>query len=205
MDTNIHEHQDTECTAKTCKQRVSHSLPLTTGNCLGTDANRNFGYHWNQGGASGRLCAQDYHGPFEFSTPESKAIADFISSKGAISYIDIHSYSQLLMSPYGYSCKAVSPYAHELEEAGRIAADVLKQHGTYYRHGPICETIYQASGNSVDWAADVGKVKYAFTIELRDRGNHGFLLPAEQIVPTGKETLDAVASMWRYVAQDKEI
>jgi carboxypeptidase A2 len=40
----------------------------------------------------------------------------------------------------------------------------------------------------VDWAKAVAGIKYAYTIELRDRGLFGFLLPAGQIVPTGEET-----------------
>jgi hypothetical protein len=31
-------------------------------------------------------------------------------------------------------------------------------------------------------------VKYAYTLELRDSGRYGFLLPARLILPSGKET-----------------
>ena len=34
----------------------------------------------------------------------------------------------------------------------------------------------------------VAGVKYAFTLELRDVGRHGFILPADKIVPSGIET-----------------
>lgn len=47
-------------------------------------------------------------------------------------------------------------------------------------------------GSSIDWVkGDVG-VKYAYTLELRDSGRFGFLLPAKQIVPSGRETWVAV-------------
>jgi hypothetical protein len=32
------------------------------------------------------------------------------------------------------------------------------------------------------------KVKYSFSAELRDTGNSGFILPADQIYPSGIET-----------------
>ena len=43
------------------------------------------------------------------------------------------------------------------------------------------------TGNSVDWAYGVAKIPYVFGIELRDRGVHGFELPAPQIIETSKE------------------
>jgi len=45
-----------------------------------------------------------------------------------------------------------------------------------------------ATGGSYDWAKGVAGIKYSYTIELRDRGNYGFLLPISQVVPTGVET-----------------
>jgi len=61
-------------------------------------------------------------------------------------------------------------------------------YGTAYGAGPICSTIYKVTGSSVDYINDVTKAKYTFTIELRDTGTNGFILPASQILPTGVET-----------------
>ena len=30
-------------------------------------------------------------------------------------------------------------------------------------------------------------IKYAYSVELRDTGRYGFLLPADQIIPNGEE------------------
>lgn len=35
----------------------------------------------------------------------------------------------------------------------------------------------------------------AYTYELRDKGRYGFLLPPDQIIPTGEETLDSLVAM----------
>lgn len=93
------------------------------------------------------------------------------------------------MTPYGYSCTAVATNSNTLNTlASGVAAAIKAVYGTTYKSGPICKTIYQATGTSVDYVNDVSKSKYTFTIELRDTGTNGFVLPASQILPTGVET-----------------
>ena len=52
-----------------------------------------------------------------------------------------------------------------------------------------------ASGGSDDWAKGIAGVKYSYTIELRDSGHHGFLLPASAIEPTGKEIYQSLRTL----------
>jgi hypothetical protein len=42
-------------------------------------------------------------------------------------------------------------------------------------------------------------IKYSYAVELRDTGEYGFLLPADQIIPSGKETLEAMKALSTYV------
>jgi hypothetical protein len=56
-----------------------------------------------------------------------------------------------------------------------------------------------ASGSSVDWTYGAEKIKYSYAVELRDTGEYGFLLPADQIIPSGKETLEAMKALSTYV------
>jgi hypothetical protein len=39
------------------------------------------------------------------------------------------------------------------------------------------------------------RIKYSYTIELRDRGSFGFILPVQYILPTAREALAAVLTM----------
>lgn len=55
------------------------------------------------------------------------------------------------------------------------------------------------SGAGMDWAYGVAKIPYAFTVELRDTGKYGFLLPANQIIPSGEETLQGIMAMARFI------
>ena len=70
--------------------------------------------------------------------------------------------------------------------AAGFANALRKVHGTRFQTGPICPTIYKATGTTVDWAYLRG-VKYSFAAELRDIGANGFILPASQIRPSGEE------------------
>ncbi|NWI52851.1 CBPA1 Carboxypeptidase, partial [Calyptomena viridis] len=156
--------------------------------CVGVDPNRNWDAGFGGSGASGNSCSQTYHGPYANSEPEVKSIVDFVQSHGNIkAFVSIHSYSQLLLYPYGYTYTPV-PDQQELDELSAKAVSALSSlYGTEYKYGSIITTIYQASGSTVDWTYNQG-IKYSFTFELRDTGLYGFLLPANQIVPTAQET-----------------
>lgn len=39
------------------------------------------------------------------------------------------------------------------------------------------------------------KVKYTFSMELRDTGRHGFLLPTRLIVPTAREAFEGIKAL----------
>lgn len=64
--------------------------------------------------------------------------------------------------------------------------------GAQYTVGPSGATLYPAAGASDDWAKGVMKIKYAYTVELRDAGKHGFNLPASMIQETGAETMKLI-------------
>ena len=45
-----------------------------------------------------------------------------------------------------------------------------------------------SSGTSRDWAYGIAEIPYVFTVELRDTGDYGFVLPPDQILGTAEET-----------------
>ena len=61
-----------------------------------------------------------------------------------------------------------------------------------------------ASGGSDDWAKGVAGIKYSYTVELRDTGAHGFILPADMIPSTGKEIYFALETMATEMFTEKQ-
>jgi murein tripeptide amidase MpaA len=159
---------------------------------FGVDLNRNWGYQWGGDGASANPADETYRGPFAFSEPETQALRDFyLGHQNIVANIDFHSYGQLVLSPWGYTVDP-APKTAFLESIGNGMADaIFDVHQMSYTAGPIGSTLYLASGGSVDWAyGDQGV--FSYTIELRDTGTFGFILPADQIIPTGEESFAAI-------------
>jgi len=88
---------------------------------VGVDLNRNFAYFWdytNGSGSSGNECNQTFRGISAESEPETQAVSNYIRSlfpdargdnetdaapvKTSGMHIDIHSYSELVLWPYGH-------------------------------------------------------------------------------------------------------
>ena len=167
--------------------RVLSALQTIDCKCLGLTSSA------VSGGASTDPCAADFKGQSAGDAPETQALSAFTSKLGSSAqglqlFIDYHAYSQLFMTPYGYSCTAVAANNARLQSlAGGAASAIRAVYGTPFKYGPICTTIYPATGTRVDYVNDVSKAKYTFTSELRDTGNYGFVLPAAQIAPSGVE------------------
>ncbi|KAF7651209.1 hypothetical protein LDENG_00114180 [Lucifuga dentata] len=167
--------------------------------CHGVDPNRNWDAEFAGPGASNNPCSDSYHGPSAHSEIEVMNVVNLIRSHGNFkAFISVHAYSQLLMYPYGSSCRNVA-HQPELDSVGRAAVQKLTSlYGTRYKVGSICKIIYQASGGSIDWSYNLG-IKYSFAFELRDTGRYGFVLPANQIIPTASETWLALKHIMEYV------
>ncbi|KAF6118098.1 carboxypeptidase A3 [Phyllostomus discolor] len=171
--------------------------------CIGTDLNRNFNVSWNSSSSTKNPCEDTYPGPVPESEKETRAVTDFIQShlKSIKGYITIHSYSQMLLFPYGYTSK-LPPNNEELSKVAKIGTDVLAtRYETRYIYGPIASTIYQTPGSSLDWAYNLG-IKHTFAFELRDEGRFGFLLPESQIKSTCKETMLAIKYIAKYILKN---
>ncbi|EGI60010.1 PREDICTED: carboxypeptidase B-like [Acromyrmex echinatior] len=164
--------------------------------CSGVDLNRNFGYRWGGKGTSSNMCYETYRGSKAFSEPETDAIRNFFDNSLANikAYVSFHSYGQYILYPWGYD-QRLPPDYRDLDAVGLEAAKYMKYEGgdnTEYTVGNSAITLYPAAGGSDDWAKALLKIKYAYTIELRDTGRHGFLLPPQYIIPTAKEALAAI-------------
>uniref|UniRef100_A0A671KHQ3 Carboxypeptidase A2 (pancreatic) n=1 Tax=Sinocyclocheilus anshuiensis TaxID=1608454 RepID=A0A671KHQ3_9TELE len=167
----------------------THRSATSNPKCHGVDLNRNWDAEFGGPGASDDPCAEDHCGPSAQSENKVKNMAGFIMSHGNFkSFMTLHSYM------HGTD----APDQPELHDVATQASKALNSwHGTVYKVGSIFH-ILQASGASVDWTYLLG-IKYSFAFELRDTGEYGFLLPADQIVSTARETWFALRYILKYV------
>ncbi|NXS36020.1 CBPA1 Carboxypeptidase, partial [Pomatostomus ruficeps] len=169
--------------------------------CVGVDPNRNWDAGFGGASSSSDPCSETYRGPHAHSEREVRAVVDFIRGHGNVkSVISIHSYSQMLLFPYGYRTAPIPDHQEMSELAKKAVSDLAAVFGTKYTYGSTATTIYMAGGTTIDWAYDNG-VKYSFSLELRDSGRYGFLLPSSQIVPTATETWPALLDIMVHVLE----
>ncbi|XP_017491432.1 PREDICTED: zinc carboxypeptidase-like [Rhagoletis zephyria] len=171
------------------------------GTCRGVDLNRNYPDHWNTTGASGDPCRYDYSGPSESSEIETMRLTEFlranVEKEQIRAYIALHSYSQMIMFPYGYTKERVANY-DDLQQFGHDAVGRIRElTGRNYTSGSLIETIYPSSGGSMDWAYSKMKVPIAYTFELRGPPDSSdmFILPSDEIRPTAQEAFAAIRSI----------
>jgi carboxypeptidase T len=171
---------------------------------IGVDPNRNYGYMWgilNIPTSSHVPSDETYVGPRAFSEPETKAVRDLVACERFAGVITYHSYSQLILYPWGYTERPV-PDAADREWMIGLAAEmqalIQGVHGVVYTPQQSSE-LYPTAGDTTDWTYGSYGIP-SFTIELRPRtaAEGGFILPGSQIQPTFEENRPAA---FRFIEQ----
>lgn len=169
----------------------------TSGSCYGVDNNRNFGYHWSEGGTSNLGCSDLYHGTSAFSELESQHLRDVIleanKNNKTKAYLTFHSYGQDMLTPWSYQNSPLPDDYPAMYDLGVRATDALTAvYQTKYGVGNSYTLYGATAGSSDDWSKGGAGIPYSYTVELRDEGRYGFELPANQILPTATETWELV-------------
>ncbi|MFA6978894.1 MAG: M14 family zinc carboxypeptidase [Ignavibacteriaceae bacterium] len=158
---------------------------------FGIDLNRNFGpsYYWNapNGGSSLDPADETYRGVSPFSEPETENIANFMIGRKIKNALNYHTYSNLLIYPYG-ALEKETPDSLIFRE---FATDMTKLN--HYTTGTDQNTVgYSTRGNSDDYmydgdTASIGKI-FAMTPEVGN-GTDGFWPSEGRIFPLAEENL----------------
>lgn len=167
----------------------------------GVDANRNWPFHWQDVGTNNIVYSEHYAGPHaesEAETSNLRKYVDILAPRMRL-YLALHAYGQMLMFPWSYTKNPTTRHAHLNEIAAKAAEAVKAKNGVTYKYGGIAETIYIATGSSIDYVYSKC-VPYTYVFEMRpefsskdtgeDAGNHGqqgFILPDDQIEDTAAE------------------
>lgn len=107
--------------------------------------------------------------------------------------LDVHSFGELILRNFGYTTEPCPDEARFAQIGAAMAQQMNALHGSGYSAERSGE-LYPAMGSMDDWFYLAAGVM-GMTIELRDRGTYGFMLPASQIVPTGEELLEAILAL----------
>ncbi len=175
----------------------------------GVDLNRNYAYLWgyNDGGSSPAPTSATFRGLSPASEPETQAVQDFLAREKPAIAVTYHTYSQLVLYPWGYSPFTLPQAYTSLRAIGQQYAQCANaMHGTHYTPGPLNYTLYPTNGDFTDYAYGAHGI-LAYTPELRpissDEG--GFLLPEDQILPNCEENLAAALWLMDNVADARRV
>ncbi len=114
----------------------------------GVDLNRNFGYMWgyDNSGSSPSPSAATYRGTEGFSEPETQSIKEFAETYDFTLALNNHTYSDLLIYPWGYE-NLLTPDSLVFIEYAKLLTEE-----NAYIYGTVYETLsYFANGGSDDW------------------------------------------------------
>lgn len=160
---------------------------------VGVDPNRNYGHMWGTldiSTSSRRPSDETYIGPSAFSEPETRAVRDLVARERFDGLITYHSYSQLILHPWGHTHDPIADAADRERMRGlseRMRLKIRGVHGASYT-AKQASGLYPTAGDTTDWAYFTYRVP-ALTIELRPKTvlEGGFILSPDQIRPTWEE------------------
>lgn len=157
------------------------------GGSYGVDLNRNYGYMWglDNNGSSPDPTDATYRGPSAFSEPETQNMKQFVEENEFIIALNYHSYSNLLLYPWGYT-DVPCP-----DDAIFYAHAALMTRDNNYTFGAGSTTIYPTNGGSDDWMygeTENKNIVFAYTPEVGNSSD-GFWPSISRIIPLCQENM----------------
>jgi carboxypeptidase T len=165
--------------------------PNAGSSAVGTDLNRNWGYRWGCcGGSSGSFSSETYRGASAFSAPETRNVRDLVNSRviGGVQQIkasiDFHTYSELVLWPYGYTFTDVPADMAADDQAvfSSFGREMASTNGFTPEQG---SDLYITDGTIDDWLYGQHRI-FSYTFELYPRSSNPGFYPPDEII--GRET-----------------
>ncbi|HEX6077429.1 MAG TPA: M14 family zinc carboxypeptidase [Micromonosporaceae bacterium] len=166
--------------------------PNSGSSYVGTDLNRNWAYNWGCcGGSSGSTSSETYRGSGPESAPEVKVVANFVRSRVVAGVqqiraaIDFHTYSELVLWPYGYTYNDTAPGLNIDEQQTHATLGRAMAQTNGYTPEQASD-LYITDGTINDWLWGTHRiVNYTFEMYPSSSAGGGFYPPDEVI---GRET-----------------
>ncbi|NPA69126.1 MAG: T9SS type A sorting domain-containing protein [Chlorobi bacterium] len=152
----------------------------------GVDLNRNFSYKWayDNDGSSPDPTSNTYRGTNAFSEPETQILRDFVNEHNFLLAHNHHTYSNLLLFPWGYE-EIHTPD----DDIFRSFANLMTSENGY-ETGQAWEILYTVNGDANDWMYGEQTSKpeiFAFTQETGNSSD-GFWPSQDRIIPLCEES-----------------
>ncbi|MEW1601215.1 M14 family metallopeptidase [Streptomyces sp. NPDC093808] len=176
--------------------------PNSGSTAVGTDLNRNWNYRWGCcGGSSGSTSSDTYRGSAPESAPEVKVVADFVRSRvvGGVQQIkagiDFHTYSELVLWPFGYTY-ADTTTGMTADDHAAFKAVGQKMAASNGYTAQQSSDLYITDGSIDDYLWGTHKIfGYTFEMYPRSASGGGFYPPDEVIERETSRNRDAVLQL----------
>jgi len=157
------------------------------GGSYGVDLNRNFPFKWGGPGSSSTPSSEIYRGTAPASEPEIKAVLSFFSGRKFRVGFNSHTYSNLLLRPWGWTRGDPSNGA-DYDMISRLAT-----RENHFPYGACGKILYVASGGAFDtYHQNYGM--FGFSPEIGSRSD-GFWPPTRRILPLIQQNMWMFQSM----------
>ncbi|MFF5828067.1 M14 family metallopeptidase [Streptomyces bacillaris] len=176
--------------------------PNSGSSAVGTDLNRNWAFKWGCcGGSSTSPSSETYRGTGPESAPETKVVADFVRSRVVggkqqiTAAIDFHTYSELVLWPYGYTYADTAP-GMTADDRNAFAAVGRKMAASNGYTAEQSSDLYITDGSIDDWLWGSQRIfGYTFEMYPRSSSGGGFYPPDEVIERETSRNRDAVLQL----------
>ena len=174
----------------------NNSNTINTGTTDGVDPNRNYSWEWGGAGTSSDPSDITYCGPSPTSEPEIQAMQSFLQDHHFVAGMNYHSYSELVLFPYGFATSAFAPDHNCLEDlAIEMAATIPAAGGGFYT-ADKSSGLYPASGVTDDFAYGQLGI-FCYLIELGVE----FIPPANEVLEICQDNLQAAKILLNRIDQ----
>ncbi|MBT2481985.1 M14 family metallopeptidase [Streptomyces sp. ISL-94] len=155
---------------------------------VGTDENRNWNYKWGCcGGSSSSKSSDTYRGTAPESAPEVKVVSDFVRSRVVggkqqiTAAIDFHTYSELVLWPYGYTTADTAPGLTQ-DDRDAFATIGQKMAASNGYKPEQSSDLYITDGSIDDYLWGVHKI-FGYTFEMYPQSSSGGgFYPADEVI-----------------------
>lgn len=168
---------------------------------VGTDLNRNWAYQWGCcGGSSGDPAGETYRGTAPFTAPETAQLRDWVNSRvlggeqQITAHLDWHTFSELVLWPYGYTGSDAAPGLTAQEAATfRAVGEAMAQTNGYAPQQS--SDLYVTDGTVNDWMwAEHGI--WSFTLEMYPTSQlQGGFYPPDSVIERETARNDATVDL----------